>query len=96
MSLSPLILTRRGSPTSKGKLLCMHVKGTSAEVYFLFLPIATSSIEAAIDSIHQVIKPIPNGCDSRFEEMKDKMPQVIQEFAKTRHSLNKAKKGKRG
>jgi len=58
------------------------MKGASGEVYFQLLPIVARSIEAAIESIHQVIKPIPNGCDSRFEEMKSKKPQVVQDYAK--------------
>ena len=57
------------------------MKGASGEVYFQFLPIAARSIEVAIESIHQAIKPIPNGCDSRFEEMKGKMPQIVHEYA---------------
>ena len=59
------------------------MKDTSGvKVYFQFLPTVARSIEVAIESIHQVIKPIPNGCDSRFEELKGRIPQVIQDYAK--------------
>jgi len=55
------------------------MKDVSGKVYFQFLPTVARSIEVAIKSIHQVIKPIPNGCDSRFEELKTKIPQAINE-----------------
>jgi len=41
---------------------------------FQFLPTTVASTEFAIDSIHQVQNPIPNACDSRFEELEKKIP----------------------
>jgi len=42
--------------------------------YFRFLPTTASSVERAIEAIHQVQNPIPNGCDIRFEELNKKIP----------------------
>lgn len=45
------------------------MKGTPGiHSYFKFLPLVTHSISCGMDSIHQIIKPITNGCDKRFEE----------------------------
>jgi len=57
------------------------MKGASGvRCYFHFLPVVNRSIEVAVETIHQVIKPIPNGCDSRFEELKNKIPQVTRDY----------------
>jgi len=39
------------------------------ENYFKPLPTVVTSIDLAIKSIQQIIKPLPNRCDSRFEEL---------------------------
>lgn len=39
------------------------------EEYFKHLPTVMISINAALEKVHQIIKPIPNGCDKRFEEI---------------------------
>ena len=56
------------------------MKGTfGVKSFFKFLPIVVRSLEVAVNGIHQVVKPIPNGCDSRFKELRAKIPQLIQE-----------------
>jgi len=50
------------------------------ENYFQFLPTAVTSIDLAIKSIHQILKPIPNECDSRFEELIRKIPILKQVY----------------
>lgn len=58
-----------------------NMKGFSGmQTYFQFLPLVTNTIKNAIQSYHQVINPIPNGCDSRFEELKTKMSLVVKEY----------------
>lgn len=44
------------------------------ENYFRFLPTVMTSVRLAIESINQTLKPIPNGCDSRFDELMRRIP----------------------
>lgn len=58
------------------------MKGTTGiNSYFQFLPLVTHSIACSLDSIHQIIKPIPNGCDKRFKELKNKIGKEIEAYA---------------
>jgi len=50
--------------------------------YFQFLPTTVASVEFAMNAIHQVQNPIPNGCDMRFEELRKKIP-VLKHAYKT-------------
>ena len=63
------------------------MKGTpGVHSYFQFLPLVTHSIACSMESIHQIIKPIPNGCDKRFEELKNKIIQEIDSYTSTQES----------
>jgi len=63
------------------------MKGTpGVHSYFQFLPLVTHSIACSIESIHQIIKPIPNGSDKRFEELKNKIIQEIDVYTSTQES----------
>jgi hypothetical protein len=48
--------------------------------YFKLFPTAIASINQAIKSIHQVTKPIPNGCDLRFEELVNNFTTLLQTY----------------
>jgi hypothetical protein len=53
----------------------MHeIHGT--QVYLKFIPIVVSSTNAAIRELHQVIEPLPNGCDGRFAEIAQRIPTL--------------------
>ena len=43
------------------------------QVYFDFLPVVTNSVKLAIDSLHKIINPIPNGVDTRFNDLNKKI-----------------------
>ncbi len=49
--------------------------------YFQLLPVVVKSIELNIKAIHQILKPIPNECDLRFENLVGKIPVLKQEYA---------------
>jgi hypothetical protein len=60
------------------------MKGTTGlDAYFYFLPVVTNTLEKSIQSIHAIIKPIPNGIDGRFEELKNHIQMEIKQFALT-------------
>lgn len=48
--------------------------------YFKSLLTVVPSIDLAIKSIHQILKPIPNECDLRFEELIRKIPILKQVY----------------
>ncbi len=48
--------------------------------YFGLLPIPFSTISTAIKSIHEVVKPIPNGCDRRFQELSRKLKSLLENY----------------
>ena len=48
------------------------------ENYFRFLPTVVTSIDLAIKGIQQIVKPLPNGCDSRFKEIVNNIPTMLQ------------------
>jgi hypothetical protein len=61
----------------------MHeIHGTN--IYFKFLPTVVRSINAAIEQLHQVIEPLPNGCDGRFEEIVQRIPALEKLYPQVR------------
>jgi len=50
------------------------------DIYFQLLPIVVTSINAAIKSLHQIVEPIPNGCDLRFEELYNKIQSIMESY----------------
>jgi hypothetical protein len=58
------------------------MKGTNGlDAYFYFLPVVTNTLEKSIQSIHVITKPIPNGIDGRFEELKNHIQTEIKQYA---------------
>lgn len=44
--------------------------------YFKHLPTVMASINSGLEKIHQIVKPIPNGSDRRFDEIANQIPTL--------------------
>jgi hypothetical protein len=63
-----------------GHTTMAEVYGT--DEYFEFLPSVLDMIGKTIAAIHEVIKPIPNGCDNRFEALCQQGPVLAMMYDK--------------
>lgn len=50
--------------------------------YFELLPVVLDTIGKAIAAVHEVIRPIPNGCDNRFEAFCKQIPALAGSYEK--------------
>jgi len=67
-----------------GQTSMKNIHGT--ESFFNHLPTVLRSISLAIGALHQVIQPIPNGCDKRFAQIVRKVPTLIELYPVQRQS----------
>jgi hypothetical protein len=50
--------------------------------YFQLLPVVLDTIGKAIAALHEVLRPIPNGCDDRFEAFCKQIPALAGSYEK--------------
>jgi len=50
------------------------------ERYFDLIPVAIRSVKSAVESLCRIVGSLPNKCDSRFDELLLKLPEVAREY----------------
>jgi hypothetical protein len=61
-----------------------------ADQYFEYLKTVSSSVSSAIKSIHEVLDPIPNGCDKRFDTLRQHLPQLATSYGKSFEDVSRS------